>query len=565
MSDRALIALIRDHTPKCNPAISNGLAVEHLRQAEQWVESSFLAVAHTFPPELKYIRSCRCNPYEEFNELIKRRKTRKFSEIARSDIYMVKYIFEFEGKEIVRYMCLPFALDGGIMHLSGSRFTISPVLSDIIFSVTKTNIFVRLNKAKVTFNRLVSFMNVNNSTTAIQVLWSALYNRPKSQKKLMGQVRAKTTLVHYLFCKYGFTETMRRFGKCQPVIGLSRIPPVITDPETGEITSGNPELVAVNSQNYPPDQWVICTTAETPTTSRRKNRLHLPSTIAIAVKKEEFTPMVQSLLCGFFYITDYFPDIVKPEDVDSTRMWAVLLGHILWSGNIGWGTLADDVEEHMRSLDEYIDEIMKNRFKAINMQINDLYQLFAILIDNYNEWMIRDSDQITTMYNKRLEVLDYILRDITEAINRFYFGIQKICKNKKLTENDVINVMNSTLHSRIIFNLTRGSINGSSHGEIAPLNSSGDNKVLKVTQMLIPQGSSDKIKAKKDNTPPSDPSKWLHSSIAAIGGYLNLPKASPDGRSRINFYAVTDESGRVFSRPEFVKLLEEVQSKIDRK
>src|SRR5687768_11868342 len=95
--DRELARLIDADTPKINPQIGNGLAVEHMKQCEKYLDDVFKAAAKGFPEGLLYLGSERCTPQEEFDENTKIKGNKRVFDVARSDIYMVKYLFSYKG------------------------------------------------------------------------------------------------------------------------------------------------------------------------------------------------------------------------------------------------------------------------------------------------------------------------------------------------------------------------------------------------------------------------------------------------------------------------------------
>ena len=98
-----------DHQPKINPILGKGLAVEHMRHIEAYVDAVFQSVATGFPPGLRYLGWRRCDPIKEFNEATRPKSNRRTYDVASSYLYMVEYRFQYlDEPEISRYMYLPF-------------------------------------------------------------------------------------------------------------------------------------------------------------------------------------------------------------------------------------------------------------------------------------------------------------------------------------------------------------------------------------------------------------------------------------------------------------------------
>ena len=235
--DDELRALMEELTPKVNPDIVEGLAVKHIPHLEGYVHSVFEGVAKGFPPGLNYLGCERCTPQEEFLVATRKQNTKRRYDVARTDLYMMKYKFGFEGKELPpKYVYLPYVSTAGTITIGGSRFVMSPVLSDKVISVGTNSIFVRLLRDKLTFERLPHNVMINEVRETIQVVWSTAYHLPQNAKKMVKTVKCEIALTHYLFAKYGFTETFRRFGGgCKPIVGGAEI----------------------NNNAYPTDKWII--------------------------------------------------------------------------------------------------------------------------------------------------------------------------------------------------------------------------------------------------------------------------------------------------------------------
>lgn len=534
--DKQLHQLMQRETPPCNVDICEGLAVKHIPMVEKYIDSVMRSAAKGFPAGLEYMGCERCTPFEEFNVVSKRKNGRRSIDVARSDIYLMKYHFKFKGVDLPsRYLYLPFVSAGGTMTISGSRYVVSPVLSDKVISPGLTNVFVRLLRDKLTFERMPYTVIFNNANETVQVVWSMIYHKPASLKKLRATVKANCTLMHYLLCKYGFTETFKTYGNCNPVVGEREI----------------------NEESYPPSEWVVCRSTQVKPKGFGKS-FYQPTEIRVAIRIVEFTPMVKSMISGFFYIVDHFPSRVLATYVDNTRLWNILLGHILFSGTINEGTLFTDVSKHFKSLDEYIDNLIAVKLKEIGYEVSDIYHLFAIIINNFNEWLLEASEKVSSLYGKELSILYHVLYEITSAIFNLNFKLKSASK-KELTDKEIISTMNMVLKTGLIFSITRQHVN------MSTVSYSGDNKFFKITSILVPQSSSNRMTAKKTRASLSDPAKRLHVSVAEIGGYANLPKSDPTGHARINPHAHIDEKGAVLQDPSKIPLLSHVEDQIRRR
>jgi hypothetical protein len=538
MFPKSVLEHLDNCTPELNPDLANGLCVLHLKQVEEYIDSVFESAAVGFPKGMTYNGCRRCTPLEEYREMTRKKSNKCVFDVARSDVYLMEYKFSYKGEPLKsKYLSLPFVSMAGTIYLGGSRFVISPVLSDKVISIGNTGIFLRLLKAKLTVNRVAQHYSCNGLPESVQVVWSEIYNKKPTPGAAKPTVKAQCTLAHYLFCKYGVTETFKKYANCDIVVGD----------------------LDITTENYPESEWVICQSKQMKPKGFVNKVFYVPSELKVAIRIEQYTPMVKNLIGGLFYCADLFPDRLKPnlEYLNSQRLWMILLGHLIWSGNVSESKLISDIEDHIASLDEYLDTGTAIKLIEIGYPCNDIYHLFATVIDKMNDWLLTSDDRVNTVYDKELSIIYYICKEITESINKLYFKL-KAAQKKPLDVKKIENIMNLNLRTGAIFKITR------EHGEVTTTSTSGDNMALKITNLLVPQSGSSRVKSKKDRVAISDPAKRLHASLAEVCAAWALPKSEPSGRSRLNLTVKISSTGLVLRNPKFVDLINSVQAKLKR-
>lgn len=534
--DKQLARIIDDNTPKFNSVIVDGLAVEQMPFAREYIDRIWRCAETGFPEGLVYIRSERCTPQEEFNEITRRNGKGTRYELAASDIFMMKYLFEYNGEPLKpAYMFLPYVRDAGLLKLRGSLLSVSPVLANKIIDVQENSIFVPLNGAKLTFERKTHYFKLDGKQHDASVVWSEIYNLSSKAKRVRGKptMTMHHAMVHYLLCRYGLTRTFAEFGKAEVHCG-----------------HGEP-----NRQRFPETEWHICQSKGFKPHGIR-GRLYTPTSFWLAIPKSQFNRLTAGMIAGLFYVVDHFPDLIDALDVDETHMWKIALGHAIFASNASVGKLVEDIEAHLTSLDTYIDEMAVEEFQREGLSINNIYELFLYMIEMLPELVMRPSSDSASMFGKRLSVLRFVLFDTTKAIFNFKFKL-KANNKKQLTAKDIERVMSSTLKLERVFDISNG------HGEVVSVTYPGDNKFLKITSNVALQNDNvGKGGAKKANL--TDVSKILHASIAVVNQYSNLPKSNPTGRNRISPFLQITADGEVMENPLYSHIIEETQNKIRR-
>jgi hypothetical protein len=548
---------------KFNDAIASGIATKHIPSALKFIDQVWKSISREFPDCLVYAGYERCTPPEEYREGARKRSPTKTTkrvetklkkapktafDVARSDVFLVKFFFRFKepGSNKFedlpsRFIYLPFVTKGGLITIAGSRFAISPILQDIVISPDDDNVFAQLLCIKLIFRRLDYVFQVDGRNRSTQVVWSNIYNKTADMKALQPTIKMETSLAHYLFCKYGVTETFKRYYGVTPHFGDD----------------------SMEMDLYPTEDWVICESRGVqPSSNPRMDWVR--SRIKVAIPRNQFTQQVESLVGAFFYLVDHFPKRMILRDIDNLWLWKVLMGHILWTGDMNEGLLHDKVRDHFKSIDQYMDLITQQKLKSIGIDVTSTYDFFVHVMKYCNSWILQDSDRISSMYGKELSVLNYVLYDITHAIVETNFAIHTAYRRsltdpkRPLTRKTIEEIFKKKLKPGPIFKITNG------RPGVSSIAIPGDNMAFKLTTLLVPQTSSSSKGARRDSNSQGS-SKVLDASIAPIGGYLNIQKKTPTGRTRLNVYGTITPDFITMEPPEFAPLLQHTNEKFKRR
>jgi hypothetical protein len=218
----------------------------------------------------------------------------------------------------------------------------------------------------------------------------------------------------------------------------------------------------------------------------------------------------------------------------------------------------------MHSLDSYVDALVIEKFKESHQYpellfVTDIYQLFGFITKNINNILQHSFSKASSIWNKDLEVLYYLLYDIQYAIVNIQFKLQALMKKKAvLTIDDVFkNCINLLIRDGIVYTLGSGK-----NQALTNLSMVNPNLAFKTTTKMIPQ--TDLANTGNSKIVTSDPNQCLHASVAAVGSFLTAPKSSPSGRAMINPYIVTKNNSIVHEDHPHIELLNRVEKMIQR-
>lgn len=526
--------MMKRYNPPMNRKVMEGMAVSAMKHVEEYLDAQIRSVCEGMPPCLRYVTYEPCTSKEEFEEITKLRNGKRTFDLAKSTVHLVKYFFTFTDPmgikhDIVRYIFLPYVLDAGIIQISGTLYHVIPVLSDKVFTPGKGSIFVRLAQDRNKMYRMYHTATLNGKRETRYVVWATIYRNP-DDKQSTKTTKANTLLTHYLFAKYGFSGTFLRYAGSVPVFG-------------GE------EMTA---KQYPPEEWVLCqSSGKQPATCLDK--LWQPPKIRLAVKKEHWNPTMETLVMGFFYILDHFPDRFEPtlEYLDNRPLWMILIGLIVFGGYRGEGRLHKDISDNLETLDDYLDTAVMIKLAEKGIHLENYYDLLNYIQVHFNEMILEANNSGLNVYGKNLEVLSYVLYDILYGFVNAKFALKKVASRRPLSKKDVESTLQIHVKTGAIFKITSGKI------VTKAVSCSGDHMYPNITSVIAEQenragagrGNTDRVVVGDQHR--------LDLSMVTTGSLLNLPKSNPTPVARINPWVTLDErTGTVIPNPKFEALIE---------
>jgi len=492
-------------TPKTNPVIMNGVAGHFLTRAEEYIHEIFKAIKN-YPEGLSYEGYESCIPSDEVHEVTRPRNNKRTYDIAKSTIYLCKYHFNYYGENLVtKYIYLPYLEDNVLLSLGGATYQLVPVLSDKVITTTHDSVFIRLLRDKLRIKRAYYSIVANNERFITYIAHSNIYNIKEG--RVPKTTKALITLMHYMLIKYGFSGTFKRFTGFVPIVG---------------------EEDTITESNYPNDKYVICQSIGVkPATCMDHN--YVPSKIRLAIPIEHWNIETKTLVTSFYYIVDHFPNRIYAHAIDDTKIYTILLGHIIFSGHYGENVLYQRIRDHFVSLDDYMDPLISNKLAELGYDITDVYQLFGIVASNIKELMSGNRD-LNNVYNKNIEVLYYTLYDITSNIFKSIFELNRRSLKKTLTKRDMIETLNRFVRSGSIFSLASGKI------VTEAVSYSGDHKFINLASKITEQESMVGASRGRHKHITIGSSNYISPSMVECGELLFLSATNPSPMSRINPY-----------------------------
>lgn len=516
---QTLASFIAKKTPLMNKQLVEGLSYHRINKALSYIDNFIkYSCSSKTNTHLTYLGYKEISPREEIKFLFN--KTSKIvHDIAENDIYLVKFMFRYGDEEEIRehYFYIPYLHKGNIIHLSGNKFLVMPVLSDKVVSIGDKIIFINILTAKYSFTRTYYSIVVNNNFHRVPLVNTELYKN--QSKKLEDTTKANTTVMHYLLANYGYSKTMTML--------LGFVPKPVYDYTKD-------------------DKTVFSSTGNVPHGYIRNKQLYKPTPIKFVVDNDKYSEDVLYCIGNIFYILDNFSDSVTVDELDNVVMWRRLLGEIIHSGNHGLSYLNEKINAHFNDLNSSFDTITVNKLKDINIVSNNLISLLSIIFKNFNNWIMNNESR-SLYYNKTYEVESFVLSHLTSRITRIVLDINKeeLRVNEEKLESKIVDkIFKKYFVTRAIFSLKKEKQYTTS------IEYSGDHLYFKNTSMVVQQ-ESDFININKQDVNTSERKKII-ASMATVGSILGLSKKNPTPLIRANPYVNVDfKTGTILPHPEY--------------
>jgi len=440
--------MIDEVAPKVNKKITDGVNADILKLCPTYINSIIMSGMRSINTDipLVYHGWRRLTPKEEFEKIYSGKNNRVNYDIAISYLYVIELRFSYRGEPIVRHMYLPYASEGNIMKISSTPYNIVSIMSDTVISPTHKNIFVRLHRAKLIFEKTDRNFLLNNIKTPGQIIYSDIYktNNRNIEDKL-GTVVPPVCL--YILGFYGLVRSLEKYASVKGV----------------QVLTGDANYLMETHRVYASTKLKPKDLNESYYTGHDL-KIAIPNA-AIDNSNRDF---IDNFVFSIMYTIDIFPDdsaddlvyVINSNDLKSEKLfWRVLLGKIVFKNSFSIDKIIADINDHFTTLNSYIDALLKTKLEESGVVIDNFFDLIAIIVSNYNGWIINSKLYNSDLNNRYIDVLYYLMYDIVISVNKALFDInRKYNKNKKDLSFLEINKILSDIGLRKIFSILSGSI-----------------------------------------------------------------------------------------------------------
>lgn len=478
-----------------NEDIVNGLASQQLEQVEYYIDWYFRCSAKNYPDGIKYKGGTRCTPKETFLEVTKGAQPTRYFEMSRSDVFLMRYEFEFNNKPLApRHIFLPFCNTGGIMFLRDTQYAITPVISGKVFNVEQGNIYLPSTRLRMGFWQRNTSCICNNMILNQYAVGSHLYKiSPEAKRSKLNPL-----LIHYILAKYGLTNTLK-FYNVNAIFGGSELDDLNMD-----------EYLIFKSRQIIP---------------KNKNiRDYPPSQLRIAIKKEEYYTLLGNIVSAIFYIVDNATTATSNfEDLDNPRLWLRLLDFFIFKDQTVEFKMKERMERHLESMESTIDAIAIHTLEKANINCKTIFELFRYLTLYFQDICIHYD--FGTMYDLQINTVEPLTFGIRKDIFNAMYQLQKI-PPEKLNEAKINFTLSHTLKRDRI-------LSPKGHGELESASIASTCLLYGPTIEIITHGKATSTNG-NGNKDLNDPGMLMHPSILEVSSFQACTGKEPTGRGILN-------------------------------
>lgn len=519
------------HHPDVNPLIGHGMATHDLRTAQDDIEQILRAAFRNLDP-IRFEGLRRLPPEEALMHASSRKVTRRVYDLAPKHLFAVALKISVDGDPVPeRVIYLPWMEPGNLFNVNGANFRISPVHNDRVISVDPGAVFMRLNRAKLRFNRIPYHYLTDDPEKpreTVQLVWSHVYNDPSSEKRKGG--RAITTMGHYLFAKFGPIPTFQRYAGITPIIGIG-----------------------LTKENLPPGDWIICrASGQRP---KGPTPYEIPD-VRVAIPRASYTPNVRYLLVAFFYTLDQYAGRTQLQDFLDQRTWIITLGASIWKLDESYSKLMQNVATHLSSLDEYMDQQVHTKLALSGYHCETVYDLFMLALSQMDYWMVSQDKERNSSYGKELSVNYHVLYDIMAQVFRLVFRLNSAKRDTpdRLTAKRVGTLIQTLMKPGVIFKCTKNN-----HGEVSGFSFPGDSMLMLACREMIPQVGSTRGRRGSNSDV-----KGLHHSLAEVhtANFMTKSTLGFTSHGQLNPFLQRDASGLIKPNPDFFPYMKGIEQEL---
>ena len=544
-----------DYLPKFNSYLLRGYRQDQVNAIPEALDMVFSEAVKRFGFEedgvtskVKYIGHRFMTPEEIMEMNAMNPKFSNCVDVLRTEQAPTLFRFEYDGQEFTIQINIPFLCEDALI-VNGSRYY---ALTDRVFYhiVKNSGIGIKILCAHLRFWRMFRYAMVSTKKHVYgdHIVITKIHLR--DYKYTADDLQ--TALLLYPLVKFGLKETLRRYN---------------IDP--AHITVVTEEDKKDHEHEY---FWIPITSEER---DRDWNGIYLKVHNSILeIDPKQKSQIKLQVVTALHYILTYFEKCRKTTYTDRNQLvwflqddptfmvYKVILGKTIFGINYDNEVqVAGHINDHLQSLEIYMDPETKRKLRTIGVECNDVYDLVHYVSLHMDEYVSNYFP--SNVYNKQMNMLDLLLGGL---VNSLFYRIYRQTNNRKGDRPYTLQQIQSSFRvSSRVFNkiyLCAGLIAGnpSVYNDNGLLTVLGRRKRATFTTPKAGGGSATgKKKGGSDTNLLQDPEHRLHSSLYIVESGSRTQPTDPTKSGTINGFLIVNEDGELII-PDWLK---EIAKEVD--
>ena len=331
-------------------------------------------------------------------------KNRKLVPTYRTHLELVRYMFRYEDRDILIdhpvYVYFPYLVDN-IFIINNSKYSLMYGVTEKIFTKADVgSLTTRVLRQPINFfrNEKVKILSHDGSFMLNEfIVYAKLH-----AKKISS---LKTTIPHYLVCKYGFFNTL-------PMFKLKKEDVIFTD-----------HIDPTDKQNHYFKARKILKSS--------KNDVNVYMRVS---KKALNNKIAQKFIANILYLLMNKDDHTSAEELNNEEIldiyFKTYMGKMLYPA-YAKPVAYSQAKTHLSSINNFLDVITQDKFKTFGLRVKDIWDFIYYIFLNIDNTLTNFISQ--NLYDKRLDIADQYMLII--YIQKLYTSIYDN-KNKNKNKND---------------------------------------------------------------------------------------------------------------------------------
>lgn len=483
--------------PQFNDYLLKDFRNEQLQMAPDFMETIFREAVKLFRGEIEYVGYRALSPEERTNYELNNKITGGYVNIKKNEWVLYEYRFKYENEQYELFLYLPYFHHRFIV-INNTQYSIQLAISEKVFTKINDGITAKVVRSPINFwrNRIYTMVSASSKKSYFESLVTVkVHNKGKKHSKK----QVTPTVVHYLLCKYGLNMTLDIFS-------IKKEDCFVVD--------------KINEKDTDDYEYFGC--RKTPKTKPQ---------IYLKVKKElldsEHTKQSRVIACILYLLNNFKKHTIEDLYDPSCTIYKIMLGKLIHGTNIVDAMALNYMNNHMASLDSYLDPITQGRLKHMGIFVNNIYDLFVYVFWEIDHMLIHNAH--SDLYDKRIDILDTLL--VSTIVKSIYYSFYAAESRSKVNSKLVARLLK--INSRKIISIYES--------KIVRMNPSryNDNWLLSVGSKKV---RLHKIKSTDVNLL-SAPEHRFHPSFGYVESLIAFSQSNPGSSGTINPFLPIDSNG----------------------